>query len=375
LVWIISFLSISYFIFLILLIRAWSGIKVPEILNSSYPFITVIIPVRNEAHNLNPLIRCLENQAYAFDNFEVIFVDDCSEDGTYEQLIDFSNNSPVNIRVYKLMEDAADGISHKKAAITYGMTKASGELVVLTDGDVLFERNWIQSYANAFASTDSTFISGPVVMDSYGFIDDVQSLEFSSLIGTGAAAIYYNKPILCNGANLAFRKETFFEVNGYEGFEKIISGDDEFLMYKISKRYPSRISFLKSNQAIVYIQPKSGIKEFYDQRRRWSGKWRKHPNPCSKLLAIYIFIVHLSFLLLFIFGILKLVPPYTVILLLAIKLLLEFIYFKQMYLFFIKRLKVIPFIISSLVYPLYAVTFGILSNLGGYEWKGRHFKN
>ena len=374
-VWIISFLSISYFIFLLLLIRAWSGIKEAEILNSNYPFITVIIPVRNEAHNLNPLIRCLENQAYAYDNFEVIFIDDCSEDDTYEQLMESSKKSNVDIRVYQLDEDVSEGVSHKKAAITYGMAKASGELILLTDGDVLLERNWIQVYASAFTSTDSKFISGPVVMDGNGFIDDVQSLEFSSLIGTGAAAIYYNIPILCNGANLAFRKEAFFEVKGYEGYEKIISGDDEFLMYKISKWHPSGVSFLKSNQAIVHVQPKSDIKEFYDQRRRWSGKWGKHPNPLSKALAIYIFIVHLSFLLLFIFGILKLVPPYTVILLLAIKLLLEFIYFKQMYLFFIKRLKVIPFIISSLVYPLYAVTFGILSNLGGFEWKGRHFKN
>ena len=373
-VWGISFLSISYFIFLILLIRAWNGIKIPAISNPADPFISVVIPVRNEAHNITLLIRCLENQSYSFNNFEVIFIDDYSEDGTFEQLLNYSKSSDLKILVYKL-EEKADGISHKKAAIAYGLTKVSGEIVLLTDGDVLFGTNWIQSYARAFSSTDAKFISGPVFMDSFGFIDDVQSLEFSSLIGTGAAAIYYNNPILCNGANLAFSRDTFFEVNGYEGYEKIISGDDEFLMYKISKRHPFKISFLKSDQATVHIQPKSGFREFYHQRRRWSGKWKKHPNPLTKVLAIYIFTVQLSFLLLFISGILKLVPPYTVILILTIKLLLEFIYFKQMYLFFIKELRLIPFIISSLVYPLYAVIFGILSNMGGYEWKGRHFKN
>lgn len=346
----------------------------PDILKSSDLFISVVIPVRNEIHNIPSLIQCLEKQSYSFDNFEVIIIDDYSEDGTFEQLLDYSKNSEVKILVYKLEERAA-GISHKKAAITYGLRKASGEIVLLTDGDVLFGTNWIQSYARAFSSTDVKFISGPVVMDSFGFIDDVQSLEFSSLIGTGAAAIYYNKPILCNGANLAFSRDAFFEVNGYEGYEKIISGDDEFLMYKISKRHPSKISFLKSKEAKVHIQPKSGLMEFYNQRRRWSGKWKKHPNPFTKVLAIYIFIVQLSFLLLFISGILKLVTPSTVILILAIKLLLEFIYFMQMYLFFRKKLKVIPFIVSSLVYPFYAVTFGILSNIGGYEWKGRHFKN
>lgn len=361
--------------FLILLNRAWNGLKEPEISETIYPFITVLIPVRNELANLPVLVKCLENQTYAPDKFEIIFIDDYSEDGTFEHLVAFSKNSLLNILVYKLKEGRADNVSHKKAAITYGLKKSSGEFIILTDGDVLFERYWIQSFAQAFLKTDSKFISGPVVMDSFGFTDEIQALEFSSLIGTGAAAIYYKTPVLCNGANLAFKKEAFIEANGYEGFERIISGDDELLMYKIGKLYPSKISFLKSYKAIVHVQPKSSIKEFYHQRRRWSGKWKKHPNPLSKILATYVFTVHLSFLLLFILGILKLVPSYTVILLLMIKLLIEFIYFKQMYLFFVKKLKIIPFIISSMIYPVYAVTFGILSNMGGYRWKGRYYKN
>jgi glycosyltransferase involved in cell wall biosynthesis len=373
--WIIISFVISYFIFLILLIRGWIGLKEEEISETIYPFVTVLITVRNEMSNLPVLIHCLEIQSYNSERFEVIFIDDFSDDGTFEHLTDLSQTSTLNIKVYKPEKDRTDDSSPKKAAITYGMTKSSGEFILLTDGDVFFDEYWIRSYVNAFLRTGSEFISGPVVMDSSGFIDEIQSIEFSSLIGTGAAAIYYNKPVLCNGANLAFKKQTFLEVNGYEGFEKIVSGDDEFLMHKINKLYPSKIFFLKSPKAIVHIRPKSSIKEFYHQRRRWSGKWRAHPNLLSRVLAIYIFAVHLSLLLLFILGILKLVSAYTVILLLTIKLLLEFVYFKQMYLFYIKKLKVIPFIISSLVYPIYAVTFGILSNIGGYTWKGRYYKN
>jgi cellulose synthase/poly-beta-1,6-N-acetylglucosamine synthase-like glycosyltransferase len=372
--WIIYSFIISYFIFLILGIKAWDGLKVPGHAETDYPFITVLIPVRNEVDHLPGLIQCLENQVYASDNFEVVFIDDDSEDSTYEHLMNFSKTSKVNIRIYKLETDD-DIISHKKAAISYGVTKSSGEFILLTDGDVSFGRYWVQSFADTFRRTDTKFISGPVVMDSYRFMDDIQSLEFSSLIGAGAAAIYYNNPVLCNGANLAFEKEAFIKVNGYEGYEKIISGDDEFLMYKVSKLYPSKIFFLKSEKAIVYVQPESGLKAFYHQRRRWSGKWRKHPNPLSKVLALYVFVINLSFLLLFILGIIKLLPAYTVILLLTIKLLLEFVYFKQMYLFFTKRLKILPFLISALAYPVYAVTFGILSNMGGYTWKGRYFKN
>ncbi len=372
--WIIYSFIISYFIFLILLIRAWNGLKEPENLKTDYPSITVLIPIRNEILNLSRLIRCLENQTYPPEFFEVIFIDDNSEDSSYDYLKDYSKTSKINVRVYRLEADD-NRISHKKAAISYGITRSTGDYILLTDGDVFFSRYWIRRFADVFQRTDSKFISGPVVMEGGSFMDEIQSLEFSSLIGAGAAAIYYNNPVLCNGANLAFKKEVFIEVNGYEGYEKIISGDDEFLMYKISKFYPSKIFFLKSSKAIVHVQPESSINEFYHQRRRWSGKWRKHPNPLSKVLALYIFMVHLSFLLLFILCILKLVPVYTVILLLTIKLLLEFVYFKQMYLFFIKKLKILPFLLSSLAYPVYAVTFGILSNMGGYKWKGRYYKN
>ena len=372
--WIIYSFIISYFIFLILLIRAWNGLKEPENLKTDYPSITVLIPIRNEILNLSRLIQCLENQTYPPEFFEVIFIDDNSEDSSYDYLKDYSKTSKINVRVYRLEADD-NRISHKKAAISYGITRSTGDYILLTDGDVFFSRYWIRRFADVFQRTDSKFISGPVVMEGGSFMDEIQSLEFSSLIGAGAAAIYYNNPVLCNGANLAFKKEVFIEVNGYEGYEKIISGDDEFLMYKISKFYPSKIFFLKSSKAIVHVQPESSINEFYHQRRRWSGKWRKHPNPLSKVLALYIFMVHLSFLLLFILCILKLVPVYTVILLLTIKLLLEFVYFKQMYLFFIKKLKILPFLLSSLAYPVYAVTFGILSNMGGYKWKGRYYKN
>ena len=373
--WIIFSLIISYLAFLILLFLAWNRLKEPEKSDSGYLFITVLIPVRNEVTNLPALVKCLENQTYAPDKFEVIFIDDHSEDGTFEYLLDLSRSSTLNLSVYKLEEDLVNSISHKKAAITYGVTKSSGDFIILTDGDVFFERYWIRNYVNAFLHTDSKFISGPVVMDSTDLIDEIQAIEFSSLIGTGAAAIYYKKPVLCNGANLAFKKEAFMEVKGYTGFENIVSGDDELLMYKIWKLYPSKIFFLKSYKTIVHVKPKSSIKEFYHQRRRWSGKWKMHPNLLSRILAVYVFTVHLSFLLLYILGILKLVPAYTVILLLTIKLLLEFVYFRQMYLFFVKKLKIIPFLISSLVYPVYAVTFGILSNTGGYRWKGRYYKN
>ena len=147
--WIIYSFIISYFIFLLLLIKAWNRFKAPENSENDYPSITILIPIRNEIANLPGLIQCLENQAYPSDRFEIVFIDDNSEDGTYAYLKGLIKTSSVSIRVYKLENDDRNGISHKKAAISYGITKSSGDLIILTDGDVSFGRYWIRSFADA----------------------------------------------------------------------------------------------------------------------------------------------------------------------------------------------------------------------------------
>jgi len=338
-------------------------------------FISIIVPVRNEIQNIPELIHCLENQTYPFKNFEVIVVDDSSQDGTYEKLHEISLGSNLNLKVLQLPASYDLHFSPKKSAITFGIERALGEIILMTDGDVQMGKYWIQSYADFFSKSDIKMISGPVMMTSSTFLEEIQSIEFASLIGTGAAMLYFNKPTMCNGANLAFRKDVFYRVNGYEDNKNIASGDDEFLMYKINKRYPLEVTFLKSTYSTVWIKPATSFMDFYNQRRRWSGKWRKHANSYSKILAIYIFIVHFSLLCLVVLGFLKITPVYIVILIWILKFIIEYLFFNHIYHFFVKPLKIFAFVISSLLYSIYAVTFGILSNFGGFEWKGRQYKH
>jgi cellulose synthase/poly-beta-1,6-N-acetylglucosamine synthase-like glycosyltransferase len=338
-------------------------------------YVSVIIPVRDEINHIHELINCLEKQTYPVNNFEIIFVDDNSTDGTFSKLINISLESRLNLRINRLPETLDEQLSHKKAAITYGIEKASGEIILMTDGDVKMDKDWIKGFVALFSQSDVKFISGPVMMNGTGIVNEVQSIEFASLIGTGAVFIYLKRPVMCNGANLAFRKEVFSEVDGFAGNEHVISGDDEFLMYKIFKRYPDKIYFLKSIQSTVWVRPLSDFRDFFYQRLRWSGKWSKLSNSNTIILAFYIFFVHVSFLLLVVSGLLKFTRTDIVILIWGVKILIEYVFFKYLLHFFKKRLKLFPFILSSLLYSFYAVTFGILSNFGGFVWKGRQYKN
>lgn len=369
------FISLSYLGFLILLIIGWSRIKVESPFEHKALFVSVVIPVRNEAWNIQRLIRCLEEQNFPRENFEVIVVDDHSMDGTLSLLEKMQKASAVDLKIFSLPDDTGSNISHKKEAITYAVDKARGEIVILTDGDVYFGKDWLRTYVGRFSSSDHQMVVGPVLIRADDFMEEIEAIEFSSLIGTAAALLHHGWPTMCNGANLAFRKKAFHEVNGYAGNEEVISGDDEFLLYKMSKKFHSKVSFLKEKEATIWVDPAAGFNEFYNQRLRWAGKWNIHVNIRNTMLAIYIFIVHLNYIAIVALGLLKFIPMSAVMLSWGMKILIEYIFIRLIYNSFNQKLKFMPYTITSLLYSFYAVTFGILSNFKGFVWKGRRYKN
>ncbi|MBS0000978.1 MAG: glycosyltransferase [Cyclobacteriaceae bacterium] len=339
-------------------------------------FISVVIPVRNEARNIGILLQDLENQDYPANKFEVIVVDDHSTDETREIVMASRLKSVITIRLVEFKNTYPGQHSSKKAAITAGVDAASGELIVLTDGDSRLKTGWLTFIRNHFTAMDLKLVAGPVfVRSGRSFIGRIQSVEFASLIGSGAALFAWNYPTLCNGANLAFSRRTFLEVGGYSGNEGIISGDDEFLLKKIQKKYPGQAGFLKSREAIVLTPPAENIRNFIQQRKRWAGKWKKHGNSTNMYLALFIFFIHCGILAGFVLTLLGYIPVLNFAGLIFVKIFLEFILIRDIFNFAGMKMEPGPFITCSILYSFYAVIFGILANTGGYSWKGRKYKN
>ena len=141
-------------------------------------------------------------------------------------------------------------------------------------------------------------VFGGVKLEGSSFFSALQSHEFLSLIGTGAATLWYGLPSMCNGANLAFRKAIFFEVGGYANNLHIPSGDDEFLMRKIFQLFPEGIQFVSDSDAVVSTPASLALKEFVHQRVRWAGKWKHNVSSWNAVVAIFIFCFQLSVLML-----------------------------------------------------------------------------
>lgn len=356
---------ILYFLLLSFLLVGWGRVTHSR---NGLPAsrISVVIPVRNEERNITELLCDLCHQTYK--PLEVILVDDHSTDYTV-QLVEEWNKTNVSfpLNIIKLGQDAAG----KKKAITTAVAHAKGDVIVTTDADCRVEADWLLSIATRFAHQQIKLVAGAVRLVPGNFFGELQQVEQAALTGTTAAFIVINKPVMCNGANLAYRKAVFMEVNGYEGNERIASGDDEFLLKKIAARYPQGVAFNANPGSVVTTLPALSAHEFVNQRVRWAGKWRKQQFGVSSMLALFVFLFNLTFLSIPLLAMQWVVSLGTVSLLILIKLFLELVCLKRITTWMGTPFNIHAFAALQFLYPPYVVFFGLISNWLKATWKGR----
>ncbi|GAB4238950.1 MAG: glycosyltransferase [Ekhidna sp.] len=349
------------------LLIGWRKIAISEPYQSDVS-ISVIVPVRNEEDVIAKILSCLAFQEYPKDQFEVIVVNDFSEDHTLKEIQKCLTKLAINIKVISLSEKKETG---KKHAITKGVKEARYNYILTTDADCQMGPLWLASYANHFKI--SKFIAGPVALKGDGLFASLQQVEFAGLMGFGAVTMEQNNPSMCSGANLGFSKEAFEEVGGYADNIQIPSGDDEFLLYHILKRYPGKAKFLKNKAAIVLTSTHDAIGGFINQRKRWTSKWKYHRNWKLRMMAILFFMDYLSLLGIFFAVGWGMLVPIVAAVLIMFRIISDygFIYSVNRFLGFRKTL--LPVLLLQIIYPLHVLFMGVNSIFGKYTWKGRKY--
>jgi glycosyltransferase involved in cell wall biosynthesis len=255
----------------------------------------VVVPFYNESENITSLIEDLNNQSFPGDMLEIILVDDFSEDDSYwkagEQII-----KSKNIRILKNKYNKG-----KKYALKTGVENARSDIIVTADADCRLGENWVAMSSAFFSENPETKLlsSGVIMRSPEQFSGYFQSLEFTSLVASGAASFIQGSAIMCNGANLAFRKDLFLEAfeNLYPG---INSGDDIFLMLYAKKKYPGSLQFLKSLQAFTFTKTRPDWMGFLKQRLRWSSKSSLYRD--GRLIYVAFLVLIINFILLITLG-------------------------------------------------------------------------
>lgn len=371
-IWVLWLLATAYALLTITLWRAWNRLPEnpePDRPLPDHPAITVIIPVRNEAANLPYLLADLNAQTYT--NFSVIIADDASTDATAELANRYVPVARYSLTVFTLADDPSVA-SPKKRAIAQSIALATGTLMVTTDGDCRVGPNWLDALARFYRQTGAKLISGPVTLTTERTIfGSLQTVEFASLIGAGAATLAMGKPTMCNGANLCYEKAAFEVVNGFAGVDHVASGDDELLMHKIATHYPDGVHFLKHRNAIVETAAHQSLGTFYQQRKRWAGKWRAYSSLFPTLLAVFIFLSNLTPVVALGYWLTGSLSGWATSGIMVMKLAPEFVYLRSVLVFLRKRSAVGWIPLTQLVYPLYVLFFGLAAQQPGIVWKGR----
>ena len=321
--------------------------------------LSVIIPFRNESEAMPLLLRGLAGLDYPVSSREFIFVDDHSTDDSAEII------SAAGLHGCNLLS-LPKGVEGKKHALTLGAQAATGEVLVFTDADCMHEAAWLSSVSWSFTDNKTNMAIGLVRMLPYG----LQSLEFSSLTAITAAATALGHPLMCNGANLACRRETFFQVGGYEGNFHVQSGDDEFLMRKIHKRFPGTIRLMNEDASVVTTGIQPDLKAFIRQRIRWAGKWKFNTDSVARCTAVFVFLVQVATIVAAVQILTS--PPSFLALLLGLKILSEGLLLHRIALRIGIPFRFSVFASASAIYPFYVMAVGSLSFFPGNTWKGRN---
>jgi len=353
-----------YFLLLLCLFVGWRKSDPPTgDLSVESKFISIVIAMRNERTNIESLLESLASQNYSQDHFEIILVDDHSEDGSVAEAKKWSPRIP-SLKIISLAEKEKG----KKTALSTGIGIAKGELIATTDADCIVPRNWLTRIDGCFCSAQTKMCVGAVALQHKNwFFDKLQSIEFASVIGTSISLAVLGRPVMCNGANLSFRKKIFDDVGGYRGNEHIASGDDEFLMRKIDAKYPGSIVTMKD--CIVTTKPQPTLKGFIRQRLRWASKWKYNSSFVARLLAVFVFVVQVSYLTLAAFS--AFCPSEISIAMVMSKVMVEWLVLSAFSSSLGMKFNLLAFATLQLLYPFYVLCIGIFSHRKNHQWKGR----
>ena len=269
-------------LYLIVFISAfWRKRSSPE---SDQVPVSVVVCAHDEAQNLMELIPLLLSQDYPA--FEVLIVNDRSNDGTYDFLLEETKKDP-RLRMVNV-KSTPERVNGKKYGITLGIKAAMHEWVLLTDADCRPDSNrWIHSMSQHFTS-DTQFVLG---FSPYrwkpGFLN--RFIRFETLL----TAIQYfsfgwmKNPFMGVGRNLAYRKSLFLEKKGFNNFLHVTGGDDDLYVNRHARGKNTRLEMSPESQTTSL--PKLTWATFYEQKVRHLSVGKRYRFSHRFLLGLFSF--------------------------------------------------------------------------------------
>lgn len=368
--------SIIYFGYILYFFTGLQRLKPTKLRNSEdLPKLSVIVVARNEEKTIKQTLRSLAEQNYPIFKYEIIAVNDRSEDATGEILCklknEISNLSIINIK------EKVKNISPKKYALRKAVSTAKANFIATTDADCIHDPNWLRSYASLIVE-DLGVATGVTrfYKESYetGFEkiwQEMQYIEYLSHHIVAAGSIGHNKGYTANGNNQIFNKILYERYGERTLRDNIISGDDFFLI-QAAEKYNYKLKFNISPEAVVKTLPQQTLRQVINQRARWASKVG-NASKSVMTFSINTFVLYLGITLYPLFLILE--PKYLNVFffLIMIKIFSDTLYilygFKKM------KIKFNPkyYLLMELIHAPFIILCTLKGFFIGFSWKGSKY--
>lgn len=326
------------------------------------PFISVLIPIRNEEKNIRQCIDSILQNSYPKSRYEIIVLNDFSTDTSSSIVLNMGCPNLLLINCEDHISLAKN--SSKKKAIQIGLEKCKGEIVLQTDGDTTVGKEWLSNHGSKHSDKKYTFLGGPIkIKHKNSLLTQFQSLDNMGMMAVTNAGIKSQKWYMANGANMSFRKQNFGTSKNGDDYS---SGDDMFLIQRLAQDDKNQIQFILKNASMVETDAMNSFKSLVSQRTRWASKNAKYSDIYLNSLMIFIWSLNL-YLLLIVF-----VNPFFSLVFIGIKAIFDVIYLRRLMPFFNEKIPLSRVYLLSIVHSIYIVVFGLVSLISPkYRWKSR----
>jgi len=326
----------------------------------SIPFTTVVIAARNEQNNLPSLLDDLVNQKIDKNKFEVIVANDRSVDNTEEIINEYSNKYKF-IKAIHIIKKAE--MAPKKYALENAIKKSKGEIILATDADCRISNDWATSMASLVNQTNKVVIGYSKISGQNSLIHEIQKIDFLGIMAANSGLL--TNGIVCSGSgqNLGYKKKDFFDIGGFEEVKHRESGDDMYIVQKISKIKGAIFNYDKDS--FVTTLPKNSLPSYINQRIRWSSnsKLTLFTSPLFFLFLTSAFLANINILVSLLFSL------NTFIILTVVKFLLELLVLNIGSKLFLTKLSFFSYIIWNLTQPVYILIVGVGGLADRFTWK------
>ncbi len=365
-------LLVLYLAFVISILIGLLKLKSGNFLNEYY--ISVVVAARNEEKNIGSCIESLIAQDYPTEKYEIIIVNDRSEDSTTE-IIQSYIGKKGNLRKIDVQE-VEEGVSPKKNALQKGIDGSTGEIILLTDADCAPPSKWIREMVKYFEN-DVGLVAGfsplKVRGNKTGIFIDFLYTDALALAVSSAGWMGIGRGLTCAGRNLAYRKKLFDEVGGFEKIKHYISGDDDLLMHLASKETDWKFRYALGEDVIVPTFVDTGFGMYVNQRTRHASKYKFYPAGVKAAAAI-VFLFYFSIVSFPVYMAVSWDFLWAYPWIFGGKAVTEFLTMKTGAAKLGVKFRLKSFLTALFIHPFFIVLFSILGVRGKFRWKGMDFR-